>query len=464
MIKHVLSYTLVSIIAIRFTLKKYHSFRTNPKYEFSQKGVKRLQIFTLLVIGGLLFTVRIGQNYVIEKVETPPVQTCYYYDHYGNFIHGSRISYQCPEPEIISQEDGSFTMEFEYGFLGTRTDAYQGGSSYPDSDLYYQTTDGYAKIKIEIGYLEDGIINYRRVQEVVNNLSSEYSRDETIDNFEDQFTLVNETIRTNYFEAIMDTVFEDGEITQTKKVYHLRSQTNQTNKVDTANYYNFQEDDLSYDTVYRLYYSQVDDGLEYEIFTDIPIRDRIGEKADYLGYVRNIDGYKVLDYRWHEDKINPDIEPYNGVGDIFTFKDDGQIYHNNRHFEFHTNNVYQQPEKFDLSILTSSQNYNEANYNSTTWDYQTDISYYQENAYFKGKHDYQYTLTKTSYGYQIKKFGNDGYIGTEGLYNHSSEVLSSNRGIDDSIISYDNPQHLIYKNQPVFDVNEMLKYLLNEVN
>ncbi len=453
--KHTLTFVTLGLLVVFIIIMIYKKIRHSNQIVFSRKKVNILQLSTAFTIGVLLVIIAFQQNNYIDEWETPPVQMCYYYDEYGNYIHGSRMSYNCPTPNII-QDDGSILiMEFEYHFIGERDDRYSGGSSVIGGFPYTRVDDGFAMVRVELHYSENGVIEYQRYQEVINYIQLAYSRDESILKWDNQFTIENELKVTNYFEFEMVTDYLNGEIIQSKNEYILRDQIGEFSNLEDYMYYDFDESEPTYDSVLRVYYEEEDNKIIYQVYIDQPYRDLIGETVAYEGVVSKIGNEINFDFRWTDEQLNPNIEPFREISDVYLIVDDKISNRIKTRMGYYYDYSYEYIEEFGINVTLGEVITSEF-VNSTSSGYHSDLIKYNNSYYFNGKYQ-QYVISQQEYGFLLRQYYNDGVKSDEKPYVDSGELESFAISIDYRILR---SQDLFYDEQPIFSVNPIIKYFL----
>ena len=454
--KHILTFLTAGIFIITVVLYFYRKFRNQEGLINTPGRLRILQALTVLTITLLLFIIAFQQNSYIDEWETPPVEACYYYDQYGNYIHGSRMTYSCPEPTIIQDSENRLILEFEYVFVGEREHAYSSGTGVFGDYQYNRVEDGYGMVRVELHYTNEGIIHYRRYQEAINYIQLAYSRDEDGKEWENQFTVIDETKISNYTEIEIVTDINDGEIVQTKSEYYLRNQLNDFSSISEYHYHDFQDVEPTYDSVTRLYYEQDEEKTSYEIYMDYPYRDRVGEKATDEGFVDSGSHGLTFDYRWTDDKLNPDIEPFREISHVLVFDDKKIDSHIETRLGHYTEYSYKYIDEFGLNVCIGERKTSEF-INSSSYEWNEKISNYRDEYYFNDRFR-QYVLSKEDFGFIVRQYYADGVKSDEQPIGYADELRYFQSSRDHRTLI---EQDMVYDNLPVFSTNPIVRILLS---
>ncbi|MFK5882952.1 MAG: hypothetical protein QM489_01280, partial [Candidatus Izemoplasma sp.] len=414
-----------------------------------------LQFSTVLTIGVLLVLIGVQQNNYIDEFETPLVQVCYYYDDYGNYIHGSRLIYTCPVPNVIEDNESILIMEFEYYFIGERDNTYSGGSHVLGDYEYTRVDDGYVMVRVELHYNTEGIIIYRRYQEVVNYIQLAYLKDETVSNWADRFTKIDEMKITNYYEHIISTDFEVGEIIQTKNEYVLNNQIDVFSNLEDYSYYEFDQSSPTRDAILSVYYEEEDSLLTYQVYKDFPYNDNFGDYISYVGFISKNENIVTLDFRWTDEQLNPNITPFREISDVYTIVDDNISTRMRTYLGYYSDYSYGYIEQFGVNIMTGEIRTSEFA-NIDDYESHWNLIEYRGSYYFS-KNYQQFVLSQTEYGFIVKQYGIDGVKSDEKPYVDAGELINYYASIDARTL---NSLDLIYINQPIFTVNPIIRFFL----
>jgi hypothetical protein len=430
------------------------------------KRLIAFNVFTIISVVIVLFSSSIAQRNYILNAETPPIERCYYYDQFGNYIHGSRLLYNCPTPTIVTQTDAKLEMTFEYNYYGN-SEGYSGMSGTGITGYEYRKVeDGAVKISVELRYTEDNIVEYYRLRETVNYIADDYSKDESEPDFDKAFTLVNQTKISNYFEVTMETEFSDTLITQTKKVYNHFDEIDSFDEVTDFTFYEFDEDEVDYETIFRVDYHQYLVGeSRIEVYKDIPSRDKYAIEPILKGTISNPNS--VTDGRITANlhtpyEVFPDYENYtsltlqkrgDGVSDINYFVNGNQY-----------DLDYELIDEYDVYLLESREYKNYFDETENTFE-AFDIIKYKDFYYYKNDDFKEHLIYQTNYGILIEQYSQqDGIKDESELSNYIGEIALTNSGVDDTILSLSNFQNLYYKNSIIWDNNPIIEYLMLKEN
>jgi hypothetical protein len=132
-----------------------------------------LKGYTITVFVLLLFLFSNIQLYAIETYQTSEYQTCSYYDVYGNAIYYSQLPNQCPNLEIVNQDDATLSFVVYEDISGVAERGYMN----LDFDKEYNL-EAKMRSDIQITYFDDGLIQSvdtkRSVNIILSNDIEEY--------------------------------------------------------------------------------------------------------------------------------------------------------------------------------------------------------------------------------------------------------------------------------------------------
>lgn len=454
--KHILTFLTAGLFFIAVVLYFYKKFRNQEELISTPRRLRVLQALTVFTIALLLLIIAFQQNSYIDEWETPPVEACYYYDQYGNYIHGSRMTYSCPEPTIIQDSENRLILEFEYVFVGEREHAYHGGTELISDYQYTRVEDGYGMIRVELHYTNEGIILYRRYQEAINYIELAYSRDEEGKEWKNQFTLIDETKMSNYTEIEIVTDINDGKIVQTKSEYYLGNQIADFSNISENHYHDFNDVEPTYDSISRLYYEQEEGETIYEIYMDYPYRDYIGENVAYEGSVHKGTQGLAFDYRWTDEYLRPDIGPFREVSHVLIFDDKEIVSYKETRLGHYTYYSYQFINEFGLNVKKGERKTSEFT-NSSNYEWSASVNIYQDDYYFHDRFR-QYVLSKEDFGFIVRQYYADGIKSDEQPSGYAEELRYIQSSRDQRTLI---EQDMVYDNLPVFSTNPIVQILLS---
>lgn len=415
------------------------------------------RVLTIVSITVSLTVISIAQRDYILEAETPPVETCYYYDEYGNYIHGSRLIYNCPVPEVLQTED-SLSMTFNYTYFGSGNG--YNGASFNDTTLYQyrKVEDGASSISVEIHYTDDNIIDYYRLREVTNYRADDYTKTEL--NNKEVYNLSSQTYVTNYYEVIIDTDFSDGVIIQNKKVFQQTGFENIVDQVTDFSFKDFTNEEPRWEMEYRINYSSVSEGVyEFLIYQYTPTSGYDKDNPTYEGMVDPIFGGSRIYFENEQTEYGTlefSSQMYTYMTNSITNTSSFIRKYYSSILEYDFDNL---GDNNNLSILTKKNDMHLEdlqNEDDLRYSYQNYNGFIYFESQFKSNLLYQ-----TDYGYRVETYGSDGIRDESELSSSIGEIGYVNNGVDDRIISLTNPTNFFYRYSPIFDYNPMLKYLLN---
>lgn len=455
--KHTLTFLLLGIVSIKIILTIFNNNLNRNSDIFQENRLVFFRIITVISIVTSLTVISIMQRNYIMEAETPPIERCYYYDEFGNYIHGSRLVYNCPEPVVVKTED-SLMMTFEDTYFGSGN-GYHGLSGTGMTGYKYRKVDtGGSKIKVEIRYTDDNIIEYYRLQENSNYYADDYTKDESISNFDKAFTLVNHTLISNYYEVIIETDFRSEEIIQNKKTFRLTGVVDGVSGITDYQFYDFSSNEPDYETEYRVEYELSDEhNYEFKFYVDVPSRDKYSIEPTYEGFVSNISfGYRIY---FENEQADLGENMYSSQMYNFTINSwDKTTSYVRKYYQSLWDYDFTNLNETELSVLTEKNYISlENSQNEITSSY--DVDNYNGFTFF----EYNYKtclLYETDYGYLIEEYGHDGVKDSSELSSSIGEIGYVNSGPDDNIFGFDNQTHLFYQDAPIFDYNPIFKYLL----
>lgn len=459
--KHTMTFIFLGLIAINITLSIFKDQLDNKSETFSEKHYTLFRLLTVFSIITSLTIIAIGQRNYILTAETPPIERCYYYDAYGNYIHGSRFIYNCPTPEVIKTDD-TLTMSFEYTYYGS-------GNSYSGSSVngmteydYRKVNEGASKITVEVHYTENHIIDYYRVREVTNYVADDYTK--TITDGKETYTLENQTYITNYYEAIIDTNVSANTIRQNKKIYRSTDHEHVVESVTEFTFNDFSDTEPTKEHAYQINYNPVSNRNAYElmIYSYLPINGYDEDSPTYEGYVELIGNSPSI----HIESVQPtyDLSINSNKSNTYTIVPNDNISY------LVTKNGYQELDKYtftdvskDISIpvLTNQSflNLNAPRPKDEHTSFQKQM--YNSFVFFESRNKH-HLLHETNYGYRVESYGQDGVKDASDLSSSIGEIVGVNGGVDRYFIT-NRSNDFFYNHAPLFDYNPMIKYLLNHV-
>lgn len=461
-IKHTLTFLFLGILSIKITLALFKSNLDKNNEVFNEKHLSLFRVLTVVSIVTSLTVISITQRNYILEAETPPIERCYYYDEFGNYIHGSRLIYNCPEPEVVKTQN-SLTMTFEYKYYGSGS-GYSGLAGTGITGYEYRKVEtGGSKIQIEVKYTDDNIIEYYRLQEVSNYYADDYAKDESVSDFDKAFTLVNQTLISNYYEVLIQTEFNSEEIIQNKKNFRLSGIIDGSTEITDYVFYDFSTTEPNYETEYRVNYQLVEgypderNNYEFELYEDVPSRDNYSTEPRYEGFVSNVIFGKRIYFENEQVDLGDNEYSSQMYNYTINYSDNTSSFVKKYYqslFDYDFTNL----KESELSVLT------EKSYigleNAQSEDTSTyEIDNYNGFTFF----EYNYKsclLYETDYGYRLEQYGQDGIKDDSELSSTIGEIGYTNSGPDDNILGFDNQTHLFYEDAPLFDYNPIFKYLL----
>ncbi len=456
-LKHTVTFIFLALLSIKLTLYIFKKNLYENHEEFETKHYRLFRILTILSIVVSLTIISVVQRDYILVAETPPMETCYYYDEFGNYIHGSRLIYNCPTP-VVEKTDDSLSMTFDYTYHGS-------GNGYSNLSIggisLYENRKveiGASRISVEVHYTDDNIIDYYRLREVTNYLADDYTRTEI--NRKQEYNLANQTYITNYYEVIINTSFDNGVIIQNKKDYQLLNTENIVESVTDFVFKDFSTSNPNHEREYRINYTSVSQGVnEFLLYEYTPETGYDEDNPIYEGVVEpTFDGTRL--YFENEQTDYGSLE----------FSSKMYAYTTNSH----TNSssfvlkYYWSIRKYDytnmsdtpfLPVLTKEKVMGLENQQSED-DLQLSFQSYNDFVYFQSQYKNN-LLYKTDYGYRVETYGHDGVRDDSELKNHIGEIQYININSDNRIISLSGNTNFFYQNAPIFDMNSMMKYLLS---
>lgn len=420
-LKHTLIYILAVSIIIMIIKRIYNKFLKRYKDIFIGKRLYILKGFTIFTVISLLAMSNYFQFNYIKLYETPPIVNCYYYDEFGNYIHGSRIKNVCPELEIINKTDNSLIFKAEYIYPGTEQ------YSFKEELLGYRGHDGYAIVNIEIKYNDE---NY------ITSYTSQTSMNYELLEFDDDKGSIHK-----YYHSLLLSIkntYNEDKVMQTVSRY--------TKKIEDINYKNIREvEHYDFSNSEPFIESSIDllvtnkskDYLEFEVYDT-------QYESDLL-YVGSIDYSKestVLFCDHYPDYVN--VKPKK-ITDTYILSDDHITHSSGSHFRF---SEYSKVKDYKPMIQTVYPIENE------TETYELDNSVIIQSIILN------YKMYQTSYGYKVEEYFGDGH--REETPYVSDDYLTDIYYGKDSEVFVRSPIKLEYSKQPIINLNPILKYILEQ--
>lgn len=438
-IKHTVIFLFAASVVVLIVKSIYNGFLKQYSNVLVKRKLMIFNAFTIITIGGLLFGVRVLQTNFIALTETPPIVFCYYYDDYGNYIHGSRMSYVCPELEILINEDNLLKFKAEYRFIN---DEGTTNVTKDNDGPWYQSDDGFAVVDIEITYNDDHFITSYIAQTSMNYQLKEYYGDS--DDFED-----NNSIMKYYssFYFTIETEYSDTVISQKKQGFYIKQEDSTYDDITVLNHYDFVdvEPDFNYELILEVL-EETETTKHFEIYDPSQ-----GDTFRFRGDISKLDNQIDVFFEYNPDIVNP--EP-NVISDSYQIKQD-EILRTHTSGSSYTNYEYTFHEGFGY-IQSFYQHYNGYILNGAR-DSNTFIR--DDFIIVEGVHQ-THKIYNTNYGFMIEEYHGD----NEKSENPPSDkyyLVSRYTGLDERVFQY-NPIALVYQNQPISQFNPMISYLYKD--
>lgn len=434
-LKHTFIYLFFAsftILLVRYfyskLLQMYHNVLTDNKLIL-------FRVFTFIMIGLFLFIGRNIQLNYIALYESPPVVHCYYYDEYGNYIHGSKMTYVCPTLEVIEQEDNFLKVRATYEYPGNDTSHLKRDNDGP----YYRGVDGYAVVDIEVAYGEDNYITTYKSQTSWNYELLEFRDIDSTD----------EGVLSTYYRSlqlVIETDYGEDAITQSKTTHMFEDSDVDYTDIKDVNHYDFSSDDpLSVQSLELVVTSKANNKIDFEVYQynlDNPLR--------FLGYIENNNDQTKVFFEYNPEYVN--VEPKE-ISNTYTITDDTVT--RSKLSGIH-NTIYTYHKFSNINGYIET---NDVYYQSNEFQHEHVSEIFSTNDSFIIEGDMQtYKVFNTEYGFVIEKYQGDNH--KEEIPNsHEYELIAFFTGIDHLVFDYGNPIRLVYDNQPVSIVNPMIRYL-----
>lgn len=443
-IKHT-SFFLFFALLILILVKYSYSRALKNDYFGSDKRQVYLKLYTAVIFGFLVFGISRVQLLYINIYETPSLVECYYYDQYGNYLHGSRFSYVCPELIVTSLNDEDFEFYLEYDFPETDPNKYQRTN---DSN-WYQIKEAFALVNISVSYDEYQNITSMIYQETIQYIRYEYPNYEsedidTSDRFEQKYASSSRIdISTEYSET---------EVTQTNRVYTYEYSNVSFDDIEDATHYNFSNETPKWENSYHI---DINTLSEYKKEFTIYINDDF-ETYYAEGYVEDTDTNVDLFYRLNSENLSDSIQPKDRFESI-TFTPEKGVIRTKEHLGSQHSYIYDYNS--DLNI-----NYIQSKYDLIEGREEYSYSDYVSGGNFAIESDrYLYKFYNESYGFRIEEYTENSST-REIPYGYGGQVTNILFGADYMVYGTYGQMNLIYFYQPVLNFNPMIKYLIESQN
>lgn len=210
-VRHVLVYGLGAYILV-FSIYLSYVFIIK-KYDL-KRGIRItiISVFSTVVVFGLFFMSELQVKY-IELYEVPPLDSCFHYDEFGNFLFASQYPGSCPELEQVKREviDGkeqlSFVVEEHFTGRVSETKPIENGYLVLEFDAEYSLyvevkVTYYMKYFVEKIEISSNEIQYRS-NEYGYDITNGYSYQKIVEN---DFGLseITTTVSTREYDVTVD--------------------------------------------------------------------------------------------------------------------------------------------------------------------------------------------------------------------------------------------------------------------
>jgi hypothetical protein len=447
-LKHTLIYILVASVIVMLIKKIYRHVLHKYGEVFVDKKLYFLKGFTILVMMILLGLSRYLQLDYIKLYETPPIRYCYFYDEYGNYIHGSRIYNVCPQVEVLSKTEDSLIFRAEYIYPGNRQDRLRNEHETP----YYQGKTGYGIVDVVIKYNTEHYITSYSSQTSINYELYEFENE---DSLKDKSLINDEAIKQYYHSLLLtiETDYSQDLVSQTKKLYVKKPEHVKFDDVSEIEHVDFAESDLSYEDSKKIQVTKREDHrVEFEVYRPI-IRDE-----EHVLRLTDLGSIK-----YEQDKTELFVELNTELNRVtrsitYTISDDRitrlKLYGPYGPFDY--TDEFTKVKDYGPMIQTyfsSSHNGKESSgYGSKV--YELNDSVVVETGFRTHK------MYPTSYGYKVEEYHGDGSR-AEVPYSDEDFLTRWFIGMDNDVLAY-NPIVLEYSGHPIMNLNPMLQYLIDQ--
>lgn len=440
-LKHTLIFIFGASLIIVFIKKLYNILLVKYEKIITDKKLVLFRLFTLVVISGLLFLGRTIQLNYIALYESPPVVLCYYYDEYGNYIHGSRMTYVCPTLEIIEKNENYLKFRAEYDYPGNRDDYLRSDNS---SGPYYRGYDGYGVVDVEIEYNDEHFITSYTSQTSINYELLVFSNTDSLQdsNLSDEGEILK---YYNSFQLSIQTEYDHDSARQIKSFYVIEQNNIQYNDIKNVSHYDFSNSEPV--STYQLdldVTNSTETHKEFEIY-DLA-RDNL---LAYLGYIDIENDTTKVFFEMNPDNVA--IEP-NEISDTYIIKEN---------IISRTHISGSSRREYEYELFNTSLNYIQTKYSYSkqyqSSEYRKSKGYEIDNTIIVEGVFETYKMFKTSYGFMIEEYQGDNHV-EEIPHSNDDYLTSPYRGLDELVFST-NPIRLIYEYQPICNINPMIRYL-----
>jgi hypothetical protein len=443
-LKHTLIYILAASVIIMLVKKIYQIVLMRYKDVFVDKKLYFLKGFTIFVVIGLLGLSRYLQLDYIKLYETPPIAYCYYYDEYGNYIHGSRFSYVCPELEIRSKNASSLKFRVAYEYPGNRQDRLNKTNVTP----YYLGKDGYGVVDVEIHYNDQNYITLYQSQTSINYELYEFENNDALKNKD----LVTDDAIKQYYQSLMlviETDYNQNSVTQTKKLYVKEPENAQFKDVKVIEHFDFSKSKYYEDTSKIQVVNRELNKVNFEVYQSYNQNEELVTRVSELGTITYNTGFTKLFI-----ERNPELFLF-PRSTTYTMTDD-QITKLSQNGTSVDTDEYMAIKDDTPPIQTYFSNGHSA---FEAYGYSGDVYELDDSVIIEGKFE-TYKMYSTDFGYQIEEYRGDG-IRKEVPYSEEDFLTRWFMGTDNLVLGY-NPIALEYENQPIMNLNPMLQYIIDQ--
>ena len=395
------------------------------KYHHILNGQK-LRIFnslTIVFIGVMLFGVTIIQNQYIENYETASdTKYCLYFDDYGNYVHGSMISFQCPDLDVKEQNDERFIFQATYEVDNTDYDL--------EGITYSNIKEAFIKVDVEIEYYEG----------IIKNIFYQSSRQYTRNEYNDLLETYEENSQYSSVYLEITNAFDDEKIIQTKTGDIHRS-AHDYDQVDAFDHYDFSLVNPMLDSTLVIDYYWDHESLLFEV-------NALDDTKDYKfdGHLETTLDYTTVTINNNPKRMNVDPkERYNTI----QFLEDRTVLESFSREHIETEYT---PFKDAIDFVKARANIGE----------QPDRinSFYDRGEFSIAEGIWSHRINDTNHGHMLQHFGNEDTFSSNLL---DSEIRHELNTHDMDIFSFnpdDTYERFTYSTYWFLELNPALEYLI----
>jgi hypothetical protein len=419
--KHILIYILGASIVVMVIHWIYKYFLIKNETIIANVNLMLLRGIMLFMIIIVLVIISHYQLDYIRLYETPPLEGCYYYDEYGNYIHGSRITYMCPKLKVLSKTEQSLKVRAEY--------------EYPNPGAGY--IDGFVIVDINIDYDEEHHVTSYTSQTSTNYVEGNYIRTDSYDN---KKIIKEEYNLDKHYNSVLisiKTSYSPQQITQTRQAFKYELDDAKYDRIQDAEHYEFKEDTYPWREASLVLNvtNQSEDHMEYRVYSN--------NDLTYFGQVNYRHDSTELYY-----ERNPRMLSKNGDEEVSTY--------------LITDKTIKKTEPHVSQDKTEQKIQEYKQYK----DYKPMISSKKKPVFLKNavieEGDFNvYKMYKTDFGYQVEEYRGIDLQRSDLPYSQYNYFENLTSGEDYRFFElHSNHISLEFENYPIFSFNPMLKYLV----